>query len=87
MQPASLDLRLGQVAHRLRCSFLPGADTVESKLKHVSQATFDLEGEGAVLEKNVPYLVPLVERLDLPKGVRARTNPKTRRGASTCSPG
>ena len=28
VQPASLDLRLGEVAYRIRCSFLPGRHSV-----------------------------------------------------------
>src|SRR4051812_19406087 len=32
IQPASLDLRLGRYAYRVRASFLPGASTVEQKL-------------------------------------------------------
>ncbi len=81
VQPASLDLTLGDVAHRLRCSFLPGKnDTIASQL-----ATFavgpplDLK-EGAILERNRPYLIPLRETLRLPKNVRARANPKSSTG-------
>ena len=80
VQPASLDLRLGAVAHRLRCSFLPeGAPTVEEKLEGLSLDSIDLAG-GAVLERNRPYLIPLQEELALPEGVRGRTNPKSSTG-------
>src|SRR4051812_16509391 len=73
IQPASLDLRLGERAYRVRCSFLPDDDTVERKMKNLVVDELDLRDEGAVLETNRPYLIPLLEELDLPSGVRART--------------
>ncbi len=76
LQPASLDLRLGERAHRLRCSFLPDTEDVESKLERYSMEDIDLR-DGAILERNRPYLIPLVEELALPSGLRARTNPKS----------
>ena len=79
VQPASLDLRLGEVAYRMRCSFLPGPDTVERKLRDHVIDELDLRS-GAVLETNRPYLVPLKERLALPKAVRAKANPKSSTG-------
>jgi dCTP deaminase len=78
-QPASLDLRLGDVAHRLRCSFLPGSETVEGKLKRYDMEHLSLR-EGAILERNRPYLIPLMEELALPEGVSARANPKSSTG-------
>jgi dCTP deaminase len=78
-QPASLDLRLGDVAHRLRCSFLPGGETVENKLKRYDMETLPL-AEGAILERNRPYLIPLIEELALPDGVWARANPRSSTG-------
>ncbi|MGH9149424.1 MAG: 2'-deoxycytidine 5'-triphosphate deaminase [Acidimicrobiales bacterium] len=80
IQPASIDLQLGEVAYRLRCSFLPGAQTVEEKLKGYVIDELDLRGDGAVLETSRPYLIPLAERLDLPPALRARTNPKSTTG-------
>ena len=81
LQPASLDLRLGTCAHRLRCSFLPGKnDTVEDQLGAFAVGPpIDLEG-GALLERNRPYLIPLQESLDLPSVVSARANPKSSTG-------
>jgi dCTP deaminase len=65
IQPASLDLRLGAVAHRVRASFLPGAtSTVEDKLGRVSMHMIDI-AEGAVLEAGCVYVIPLLERLEL----------------------
>lgn len=80
IQPASLDLRLGDVAWRLRCSFLPDRDsTVEEKLQDLALEKIDL-AQGAFLERNRPYLIPLAEELELPGHVRARTNPKSSTG-------
>lgn len=80
VQPASLDLRLGEVAYRIRCSFLPGRHSVETRLKDYVIDELDLHREGAVLETNRPYLIPLKERLALPAGVRGKANPKSSTG-------
>lgn len=80
IQPASLDLRLGDTAYRIRCSFLPDSDTVERKMKRYVIDELDLRDEGAVLETHRPYLIPLIESVALPPGVRARTNPKSSTG-------
>jgi dCTP deaminase len=80
LQAASLDLTLGPQAWRLRCSFLPdGASTVEAKLHDLAFDPIDLR-DGALLERNRPYLIPLAERLRLPGHVRGRTNPKSSTG-------
>jgi dCTP deaminase len=79
LQPASLDLRLGDTAYRLRCSFLPGNRTVRDKLREYQMGEVHL-AQGAVLEQNRPYLIPLQERLSLPPHVRARTNPRSSTG-------
>ena len=80
LQPASLDLRLGEVAYRIRCSFLPDDQAVDRKLKDVIIDELNLHTDGAVLETNRPYLIPLKERLALPPDVRGRTNPKSSTG-------
>jgi dCTP deaminase len=80
IQPASLDLRLGEVAYRIRCSFLPDTRPVERKLEELVVDELDLRRDGAVLETNRPYLIPLVEELRLPADVRGRTNPKSSTG-------
>src|SRR3954464_10131266 len=77
IQPASLDLRLGEVAYRVRASFLPGARyTVQDKLDVLAMHRVDLSG-GAVLEKDCVYIVPLLESLALRKRVSALANPKS----------
>ena len=80
VQPASLDLRLGERALRIRCSFLPGADSVERKLKDYVLDEIDLRGDGAMLESRRPYLIELKERLDLPAGLCGKANPKSSTG-------
>lgn len=79
IQPASLDLRLGETAYRLRCSFLPEEATVADKLERYSMGTLDLR-DGAILERNRPYLIPLLEQLELPEWLRARANPRSSTG-------
>ncbi len=80
IQPASLDLRLGPKAYRVRASFLPGPkSTVAEKLEQVALHTFNLS-EGAVLETGCVYIVPLLESLALPPGISAAANPKSSTG-------
>lgn len=64
-QPNSIDLRLGETAYRVRCSFLPENDPVENKLQRLTQHSFSIK-EGAVLEPNCTYIIPLLEELHLP---------------------
>lgn len=80
IQPASLDLRLGEVAYRIRSSFLPDNRPVDVKLKDLVIDELDLRREGAVLETNRPYLIPLTERLNLPGDLRGKANPKSSTG-------
>jgi len=80
VQPASLDLRLGRVAFRVRASFLPGPKcTVEDKLKALCLHEIDLTN-GAVLETGCVYIVPLIESLKLAPNVSAAANPKSSTG-------
>src|SRR6185312_14415913 len=80
VQPASVDVRLGEHAWALRCSFLPDSDsTVEEKIQDIAFERIDLR-DGATLERDRPYLVPLIEELKLPEQVRAKANPKSSTG-------
>lgn len=80
LQPASIDLRLGAVAYRVRASFLPGPGaTVQSKLDHLQLHTISLS-QGAVLETGCVYIVPLLESLALPPDMAAAANPKSSTG-------
>lgn len=80
VQPASLDLRLGEKALRVRSSFLPGPEkTVAERVENLKLHEIDLT-KGAVLERGCVYIVPLLESLDLPKEVAAAANPKSSTG-------
>jgi dCTP deaminase len=80
IQPASLDLRLGDAAHRVRASFLPGPNsTVEGKIKELRMGRVDLTG-APILEKNCVYIIPLLEELSLPENISGKANPKSTTG-------
>jgi len=80
IQPASLDLRLGRVAYRVRASFLPGPQaTVEERIAQLKLHEIDLS-DGAVLETGCVHIVPLLESLDLPSDISASANPKSSTG-------
>jgi len=80
IQPASLDLRLGHVAYRVRASFLAGeGQSVTDRLREFEMHRIDLT-DGAVLEKGCVYVVPLMESLSLPADVTAVANAKSSTG-------
>src|SRR5690349_23941796 len=79
IQPASLDLRLGDIAYRVRASFLPGRTTVAQRIDGLKLHEISL-GDGAVLETGCVYIVPLQESLALPDEVSAAANPKSSTG-------
>lgn len=86
IQPASLDLRLGHKAYRLRSSFHPERSDIQSRLNVLDLYESDLVmyeidlTQGGILEKGHVYLVPLLESLALPKEIRGRANPKSSTG-------
>jgi dCTP deaminase len=80
IQPASLDVRLGDTAYRIRASFLPGENgQVMDKLSRLAYHKIDLT-QGAVLETGCVYLVPLMEALALPERTAGFANPKSSTG-------
>ncbi|HXZ15414.1 MAG TPA: 2'-deoxycytidine 5'-triphosphate deaminase, partial [Roseiarcus sp.] len=80
-QPASLDLRLGKEAFRVRASFLPGRGrTVMDRLSSLNPERISLSGDGAVLEKGIVYIAPLLERLELLPSLSGAANPKSSTG-------
>ena len=80
VQPASIDLRLGAVAHRVRASFLPGRErVVADRLDALTLHTVPLQ-DGAVLEVGCVYVVPLLESLALPATLSGAANPKSSTG-------
>lgn len=77
IQPASLDLRLGRVAYRVRASFLPGSGaSVLERLRAFGMHEIDL-ADGAVLERGCVYIVPLMESVALKSRMSALANPKS----------
>ena len=80
IQPASIDLRLGPVAHRVRASFLPGENSsVQGKIESLRMHNIDISNP-AVLEKGCVYIIPLLEELRLPKDISGKANPKSTTG-------
>jgi dCTP deaminase len=80
IQPASLDLRLGELAYRVRASFLPGPNTtVAERIDELKLHEIAL-GNGAVLETGCVYIVPLIENLALPTHIAGAANPKSSTG-------
>jgi len=81
LQPASLDLRISKEAYRVRASFLPGRGcSVRERLQSLNAERISLAGEGAVLEKGIVYVAPLLERLDLQPSLSGAANPKSSTG-------
>lgn len=80
VQPASLDLRLGRRAWRMRASFLPGPGrAVAECIDRLALHEIDLSA-GAVLETDCVYVAELMEGLALPAEIAAATNPKSSTG-------
>ena len=80
IQPASMDLRLGAIAYRVRASFLPGKDhTVRQRLDDLAMHEMDITN-GGVLERGCVYIVPLMENLSLRHRTSATGNPKSSTG-------
>lgn len=84
VQPASIDLRLGNYAYPVDTSFLPGGGMkVLEKMKQLDDRYDDFKidlTDGAVLEKGRIYVVPLLEAIDLRSEVAAFANPKSSTG-------
>ncbi|GJM20354.1 MAG: 2'-deoxycytidine 5'-triphosphate deaminase [Planctomycetota bacterium] len=78
-QPTTLDLRLGEHALAIEAGFLPRGGSVKNRAASLARERLDLR-EGAVLKRGQVYLVPLLESLALPEGLRARANPRSSTG-------
>jgi dCTP deaminase len=78
LQPASIDLRLGSRAWRVRASFLPGRTaSVQDKIQDLAMHKFELTDDGTVLERGCVYIVELIESLALRSRISAIANPKS----------
>ncbi len=84
IQPASLDLRLGRKAFRVRASFLRGRSaTFLTRVHELLESTIDLtEPTPQLLEPGAVYIIPLLERLNLPSNIQGIANPKSTTGRS-----
>lgn len=80
IQPASIDLRLGNVAYRVQASFLPSrTSTIKSKIDDLKLAEIDLT-RPALLERGAVFVIPVVESLALPYDIGGAANPKSTTG-------
>ncbi|MBI4165788.1 MAG: 2'-deoxycytidine 5'-triphosphate deaminase [Acidobacteria bacterium] len=80
IQPASIDLRLGDVAHRVRASFLPSRKIlIGPRTRDLQLEEIDLS-QGALLRPQNVYIVPLLENLALPSDMSGKANPKSTTG-------
>jgi len=80
VQPASIDLRLGNVAYRVQASFLPGrASTIKSKINDLKLAELDLT-KPTLLERGAVFVIPVIEQLALPFDIGGAANPKSTTG-------
>ncbi|HEV7136803.1 MAG TPA: 2'-deoxycytidine 5'-triphosphate deaminase [Steroidobacteraceae bacterium] len=84
IQPASIDLRLGECAYPVDASFLPGRGMkVLEKMRELdpSYERFQISlRDGAVLERGRVYVIPLLEAINLRGDVAAFANPKSSTG-------
>ncbi len=79
IQPAPIDLRFGSTAYQVKASFVPGRSPVMHKMQKLIIEKIDL-GELAIFERGGIYIVPLVESLNLPRGISAKANPRSTTG-------
>lgn len=80
IQPASVDLRLANVAYRVQASFLPSRETVtKAKIDDLKLAEIDLT-KPALLERGAVFVIPVLESLALPYDIGGAANPKSTTG-------
>ena len=79
IQPASLDLTLSDKCYRIKASFIPNNIKISEVIKELSLSKIDLS-QNTLLEKNCIYLCELNEKLNLPKNIMGKSNPKSTTG-------
>ena len=79
IQPSSIDLTLSDECYEISSSFLSHTTKVRDKLNKFARNKINLEG-GFIVKKNVTYLIRLNEKLDLPKTIFGKCNPKSSTG-------
>ncbi|MBI29421.1 MAG: 2'-deoxycytidine 5'-triphosphate deaminase [Pelagibacteraceae bacterium] len=79
IQPASIDLRLGNFAYRVSSSFLTINKTVEDRIKNFIIDKIDIS-QGHLFKKNQIYIVEVQESLNLDSKLSGKCNPKSSTG-------
>jgi len=80
IQPASIDLRLGDKAHRVVASFLPsGKSLIGPKIRELQLEEIDLS-QPALLKPGNVYIARVTEYLALPPDMGGKANPKSTTG-------
>tara|TARA_R110000868_G_scaffold189695_2_gene433046 strand:- start:93167 stop:94312 length:1146 start_codon:yes stop_codon:yes gene_type:complete len=80
IQPASMDLRLGSIAYRVRAGFLAGqGNTVLERMEELKMHEVDISDSG-VLERGAVYIIPLLESVNLPTDIEGIASPKSTTG-------
>jgi dCTP deaminase len=80
VQPASIDLRLGNVAYRVQASFLPSRTyAIKKKIDDLKIAEIDLT-KPTLLERGAVFVIPVIEQLALPFDIGGAANPKSTTG-------
>ncbi len=79
VQPASLDLTLSNKCYRIKASFIPNNIKISRIIKELALTKINLD-KNSLLEKNCIYLCELNEKLNLPKNIMGKSNPKSTTG-------
>jgi len=80
VQPASIDLRLGNIAYRVQASFLPSRTSkVKDKINDLKLAEIDLT-KPTLMERGAVFVIPVLEHLALPFDIGGVANPKSTTG-------
>ena len=84
IQPASIDLTLGDVAYRLRCSFLPGTDFLARHIRTFEDYRAELDATSDILRsvddtafRDIALGQNYFDMLHLPYAAPAVCSPKT----------
>ncbi len=81
IQPASLDLPMGNHCHRVSVSSAPKeGESVEALLERFAMYNFQLRGDGTLLERGMTYVIPLSVNLNLSSDFRAIFSAKSTTG-------
>ncbi len=76
IQPASIDLPVGDVAYLVKQKFLPFSRDVNYIVDKLSLDKIDLTNGGSILFKGQTYLIPILD-VNLPENLSVRVSPKS----------